>query len=167
LAASPLETSAARAQGKGGIRRYDQLWPETVERIVLTGPDVILILKVAVGAVSIILAASIVALLRKNFRLHGRLNLVFMILTLAAVFGLEFLIRVHDPNMFDYFDDTTRRIMAIHLCFSVPAAVLLPIMYFTGKTGRRYTHFTLAAVFAVCWTGTFITGIFYLPHHQP
>lgn len=133
----------------------------------LTGPDVILILKVAVGTVSVILSASIVALLRKNFRLHGRLNLVFMILTLVAVFGLEFLIRVQDPKMFDYFDDATKRIMAIHLCFSVPAAVLLPIMYFTGKTGRRRIHYVLAAIFSVCWIGTFITGIFYLPHTQP
>ncbi len=133
----------------------------------LTGPNAILILKIAVGSVSVILAASIVALLRKNYRLHGRINLVFMILTLAAVFGLEFLIRVQDPKMFDYFDDATRRVMAIHLCFSVPAAVLLPIMYFTGKTGRRQTHYVLAAVFSVCWIGTFITGIFYLPHHQP
>ncbi len=133
----------------------------------LTGPDAILMLKTAVVAVTVILAASIVALLRKNYRLHGRINLVFMMLTLAAVFGLEFLIRIQDPKMFDYFDDATRRIMAIHLCFSVPAAVLLPIMYFTGKTGRRRTHYVLAAVFSVCWIGTFVTGVFYLPHNQP
>jgi hypothetical protein len=134
---------------------------------VLTGPDVILILKIAVVAVSVILAASIVALLRGNFRLHGRLNLAFMILTLAAVLGLEFIIRIHDPRMFDYFDDATRRIMAIHLCFSVPSAILLPIMYFTGKTHRRRIHYCLAAIFSVCWIGTFITGVFFLPHHQP
>jgi hypothetical protein len=125
------------------------------------------ILKVAVVSVSVILASSIVALLRGNFRLHGRLNLVFMILTLAAVFGLEFLIRVHDPRMFDYFDDNTKEIMTVHLWFSIPSAILLPIMYFTGKTHRRRIHYVLAAIFAVCWIGTFITGVFFLPHHQP
>ena len=135
----------------------------------LTGPDAILILKTAVAVVTVILTASIVALLRKNYRLHGRINLVFMILTLAAVFGLEFLIRVQDPNMFDYLDRIpgARERMFWHLCFSIPSAILLPIMYFTGKTGRRRTHYVLAAIFSVCWTGTFITGIFYLPHHQP
>lgn len=133
----------------------------------LTGPSVILILKIAVIVVTVILAASLIALLRKNYRLHGRINLVFMILTLAAVFGLEFLIRIQDPKMFDYFDDATRRIMAIHLCFSVPATVLLPIMYFTGKTHRRRIHYVLAAIFSVCWIGTFVTGVLYLPHTQP
>jgi hypothetical protein len=134
---------------------------------VLTGPNVILILKLAVAAVTVILIASLVALLRKNYRLHGRLNLAFMVLTLAAVFGLEFLIRVYDPEMFNYFDAETRRTMAVHLCFSVPATVLLPAMYLTGRTGRSRTHYTLAALFGVCWAGTFITGIFYLPHTAP
>lgn len=133
----------------------------------ITGPLVLLILKVAVCAVSAILAMSLVALWRKNYRLHGRINLVFMILTLTAVLGLEFLIRIHDPKMFDYFDDATKRIMAVHLCFSVPAAILLPIMYFTGKTHRRGLHLTLAAVFSICWIGTFVTGVFYLPLDRP
>ena len=162
-----METPAAGTQGEGGLARYIICVPTLPSFHVLTGPDVILILKTAVGAVSVILAASLVALLRGNYRLHGRINLVFMIMTLAAVFGLEFLIRVQDPKMFDYFDEPTKRIMAIHLCFSVPAAVLLPIMYFTGKTHRRRIHLVLAAIFFVCWTGTFVTGIFYLPHHQP
>ena len=133
----------------------------------LTGWNVILALKIAVAAVTAILTCSLIALSRGNFRLHGRLNLAFMILTLAAVFGLEFLFRVVDPKMFDFFDDATRRIMAIHLCFSVPSAVLLPIMYFTGRTHRRRLHLGLASIFIVCWIGTFVTGIFYLPHSPP
>src|SRR4051812_21290923 len=108
---------------------------------VLTGWNVILALKVAVAAVTVILLASIVALLRKRYRLHGQLNLVFMVLTLAAVFGLELLIRVVDPAMFSYFDEPTRRIMTVHLCFSVPAALLLPAMYLTGRGGRSYAHY--------------------------
>jgi hypothetical protein len=131
---------------------------------VLTGPNIILILKAAVGLVTVLWIASLVALLRKRYRLHGQINLAFMILTLVAVFGLEFLIRVYDPDMFKYFDPATRRMMAIHLCFSVPAAVLLPVMYVTGRSRWRRTHYSLAAVFSVCWIGTFITGIFYLPH---
>jgi hypothetical protein len=131
---------------------------------VLTGPFVILILKIAVGVVTLLWLASLIALLLKKYRLHGQINLAFMILTLIAVFGLEFLIRIYDPKMFDYFDEATRQTMAIHLCFSIPSAILLPIMYFTGRTHRSRLHYVLAAVFTICWIGTFITGIFYLPH---
>jgi hypothetical protein len=133
----------------------------------LTGPNVILTLKIAVVAVTVILLASIVALFRRRWRLHGQLNLVFMILTLGAVLGLEAVVRIYNPRMFDYFDEPTRKIMGIHLRFSVPAACLLPFMYFTGKTGRSKLHYVLAAIFAVCWIGTFITGVFYLPHTAP
>ena len=133
----------------------------------INGPNIILVLKCAVVVVTILFLASLVALLAKRYRLHGRINLAFMILTLVAVFGLEFLIRVYDPKMFDYFDEATRRMMAIHLCFSVPAAVLLPVMYVTGRTGRSRIHYVLAVVFSACWIGTFITGIFYLPHSVP
>jgi len=133
----------------------------------LTGPNVILALKIAVVSVSFILAASIVALIRGQYRLHGRINLVFMILTLAAVLGLEAIIRFYDPRIFDYFDERTRRIMRIHLCFAIPSAILIPIMYFTGRTGRRYVHRSLAAVFAICWIATLITGVFFLPHSAP
>jgi hypothetical protein len=135
--------------------------------IVINGPNIILVLKAAVTLVTLLWLASLVALLAKRYRLHGRINLVFMILTLVAVFGLEFLIRVYDPKMFDYFDEATRRMMAVHLCFSVPAAVLLPVMYVTGRTGRAQLHYVLAAVFSVCWIGTFVTGIFFLPHTAP
>src|SRR5206468_5348578 len=77
---------------------------------VLTGPNVILALKVAVAAVTVLLLASLVALVRRNYRLHGRINLAFFVLTLTAVLGLELLIRVYDPGLFDYFDEDTRQV---------------------------------------------------------
>lgn len=130
----------------------------------LTGPNVILTLKVAVAAVTILLLASLVALATGRRQLHGRINFFFFILTLAAVLGLEGLIRFINPNVFDYFDDEARRMLRLHLWFSVPAAILLPVMYFTGRTGRGRLHFALALVFVILWAGTFVTGIFFLPN---
>jgi hypothetical protein len=132
---------------------------------VLTGPHVILTLKIAVLAVTLLLGLSLVVLLRGHYRLHGRINLVFMILTLTAVLGLEFVVRVVDPTLFDYFDAGTRRDLYVHLCFSVPSAMLLPVMYVTGRLGVRRVHLTLAWLFAALWIGTFVTGIFWLPHN--
>jgi len=45
---------------------------------------VILVLKVAVIAVTVLLVASLTALARGNIRLHGRINYVFFVLTLGA-----------------------------------------------------------------------------------
>ena len=130
----------------------------------LTGPNVILALKVAVAAVTVLLLASLAALVRRNYRLHGRINLAFFVLTLTAVLGLELVIRVYDPALFDYFDEDTRQVMRVHLMFSVPSAILLPVMYFTGRTGRGRVHVVLAVLFGALWTGTFVTGVFFLPH---
>ena len=131
----------------------------------LTGPNVIITLKIAVAAVTVLLVASLIALASGRQRLHGQINLYFFILTLAAVLGLEVLVRFINPKVFDYFDDDARQMLHIHLCFSVPSAVMLPVMYFTGKTGRRRLHLPLAWVFAILWTGTFVTGIFFLPNN--
>jgi uncharacterized membrane protein YozB (DUF420 family) len=133
---------------------------------VLTGPVVIMTLKVAVAAVTVLLLASLVALYRGQYRLHGRINLVFFTLTLAAVLGLELIVRVIDPSVFDYIRDNppVYRALSIHLCFSVPSALLMPVMLYTGLTRRRSIHLKLACIFAVLWTGTFVTGIFFLPH---
>jgi hypothetical protein len=131
---------------------------------VLTGPNVILTLKVAVAAVTVLLIASLIALATGRRRLHGQINFYFFILTLAAVLGLELLIRFINPDVFNYFDDNARQMLRIHLCFSIPSAILLPVMYFTGRTGRRQLHLTLAMVFVILWAGTFVTGIFFLPH---
>ena len=33
-----------------------------------------------------------------------------------------------------------------------------------GLAYRRGLHLTLAVIFAILWTGTFVTGVFFLPH---
>ena len=43
----------------------------------------------------------------------------------------------------------------------------MPAMLYTGLTRRRQVHLVLAALFGVFWTGTFITGIFFLPTELP
>src|SRR5688572_6486212 len=131
---------------------------------VVTGPQVILTLKVAVVAVTLLLLASLAALARGNYRLHGRLNLAFFVLTLTALIALEAVARLLNPQIFDYFDEETRRALTVHLCFSLPATLLLPLMLYTGLTRRRRAHLSLAVAFGILWTGTFITGIFFLPH---
>jgi len=128
----------------------------------LTRPNVILTLKIAVGAVTILLCASLLALLSGKYRLHGRINIIFFTLTMVAVLGLELIVRVIDPEVFSYFSDEQRRNLLIHLCFSVPSAVVLPAMLFTGLRHRRRLHVSVAMVFGVLWIGTFITGIFFL-----
>src|SRR5205085_1181297 len=72
------------------------------ETQILTGPNVILVLKVAVAGVTGLLLASLVALRRGNYRLHGRINLVFFGLTAATLVGFEGIIRVMRPELFDY-----------------------------------------------------------------
>jgi uncharacterized membrane protein YozB (DUF420 family) len=133
----------------------------------VTGWNIILLLKVAVSAVTVLLLASFVPLARGNYRLHGRINMAFATLTFAALFGLELVVRVIDPRVFDYLDGEARRNLQIHLCFSVPAAVMLPAMLLTGLTHRRRTHLTLAAIFGFFWLGTFLTGVLLLPHAPP
>jgi uncharacterized membrane protein YozB (DUF420 family) len=132
----------------------------------LTGPTVILILKVAVAAVTVILLASLVALVRGNTRLHGRINIFFFILTVITLIGFEAIIRVIQPDLFDYIQQNEElyRRLGIHLYFAIPSAALMPVMLFTGLTGRRTAHLTLAVVFGLLWTGTFVTGVFTLPH---
>ena len=68
----------------------------------LTGPTVILILKVAVAAVTVLLLASLVALIRGQTRLHGRINIVFFVLTIITLIGFETIIRVIRPDLFNY-----------------------------------------------------------------
>lgn len=132
----------------------------------MSGWHVILTLKVAVVALTAILAASLVALAAGNRRLHGRLNTLFAALTLTALAGLELLVRVVDPGLFDYFDADARRGLRIHLAFAAPAALLLPVMLYTGPRRRRL-HVALSGVFGTLWLGTVLTGIFLLPHRAP
>jgi hypothetical protein len=132
------------------------------------GPAVIVTLKIAVVLVTILFVLSLTALLRRNYRLHGRINLAFFILTMVAVFGLEASIQTYPffspgEKLFGYFDDSDRQALVVHLWFSIPAALVLPCMYFLGRTHRRSLHIGLGILFSVLWTGTFITGIFFLP----
>jgi hypothetical protein len=134
---------------------------------VLTPQNVLLALKVAVVAVTILLGTSLVALARGQYRLHGRINVVFFTLSLTAVLGLELVSRVLIPVQFQRYivdNPPVRQALGIHLWFSVPSTLLMTAMLYTGLRGMRAVHLTLAALFAVLWTGTFITGIFFLPH---
>jgi uncharacterized membrane protein YozB (DUF420 family) len=126
------------------------------------GPIVILSLKIAVAAVSVLLAASLVALALGKVRLHGRINLAFFALTTTALIVFEGLIRLYDENMFFYFTAEQQRMLNIHLCFAIPSALLMPVMLFTGLRHYRAVHLTLAVVFGALWIGTFVTGIFFL-----
>lgn len=121
------------------------------------------------AAVTVLFLASLIALLRGRYRLHGRINLSFFALTATTLVGFEILIRVLQPELFDYFYDTPglRTALDIHLCFSVPSALLMPVMLYTGLTHRRSLHIGLAILFSILWTGTFITGVFFLPHQMP
>lgn len=127
----------------------------------MTASNVILTLKVAVAAVTVLLIASLVALLLGRYKLHGRINVVFFVLTLVAVLGLEVLIRfVVDESFFAQVPGESLR---VHLCFSVPAFVLMIGMLVTGLLRKRRVHLALSVLFGIAWVGTFVTGIFFLP----
>jgi hypothetical protein len=127
---------------------------------------VILILKIAVGAVTVLWISSLVALAYGRIRLHGRINLVFFFLTVSALVGLEVIARIINPELFSQFlrDRDAVGTLTLHLCFSMPAAALLFIMLFTGLKHYRVAHISTGIVFGMLWAGTFITGIFFLPH---
>jgi uncharacterized membrane protein YozB (DUF420 family) len=127
------------------------------------GPQIILILKVLVSAVTVLLAASLVALALKRPRIHGRINLVFFVLTITTVLGFELLLRL-GTDVISQFSDEARQALRVHLFFSVPSALLLPAMLFTGVKRRRAVHVPLGVLFAALWIGTFVTGVFFLPH---
>jgi len=130
---------------------------------------VIFILKAAVVLVTLIWFGSLIALLQGNYRLHGRINMVFFGLTLAALLGLEVVIRIIEPDIFDrYFEQhDARDMLRLHLAFSMPSAVLLFLMLFTGLKHYRTFHIATGLLFSVLWIGTFITGVFFLPHELP
>jgi hypothetical protein len=121
------------------------------------GPQIILALKVLVVAVTVLLLASLVALLLKRPRLHGHINTAFFVLTMATVAGFEALLQWVDVS--SAFDAAARQALRTHLWFSVPSALLLPAMIITGKMRRKQLHLALAAVFLLLWTGTVITGL--------
>jgi uncharacterized membrane protein len=128
-----------------------------------TGPEIILTLKVLVAAVTVLFAAAVAAIAAGRRTVHGRINTAFFALTMITVAGFEVLLQFVDVK--SAFDPPTRDALRVHLYFAVPAAVVLPVMFVTGKTRRKRLHLTLAAVFVVLWAGTFVTGVFFLPHH--
>ncbi len=133
----------------------------------LTGFQILLALRVAVASVTVLLLASLVALWHGRYRLHGRLNLCFFTLSLVALLGLEAAARFMRPNPLEEYLRRTdvRQALRVHLAFSIPATVVMPAMLYTGLAHRRRLHLILAGLFAVLWTGTFVTGIFFLPNH--
>lgn len=132
----------------------------------MTAPLLILVLQTAVVAVTVIFAASMVALAAGRRKLHGRLNTAFFVLTMVAVLGLEVAVRAVWPGLSAEFFDPAgpyRAPLLVHLWFSVPAAVVLGVMMYTGRYRRGRAHRALATAFVVLWIGTFVTGVFYLP----
>jgi hypothetical protein len=127
-----------------------------------TGPQIILALKILVAAVTVLLVASLIALAAGRPRLHGRINTVFFVLTIATVLGFELLLQFIDVSA--AFDQAAREALRVHLWFSVPSAALLPVMLVTGLKRRKSLHVAVGVVFSVLWAGTFVTGLFYLPH---
>jgi hypothetical protein len=136
---------------------------------VLSAGSIILILKIAVVAVTVLLLGSLAALWRGNYRLHGVINKVFFGLTLAALLGLEVVARLLAPDVFsDHFNKHDAwAALSTHLAFALPAAVLLFAMLLTGIKRRRALHIALGVLFLGLWTGTFVTGVFFLPHELP
>jgi FtsH-binding integral membrane protein len=124
----------------------------------LTGPQIILTLKILVVAVTILLLASLVALLLKRPRLHGHINTAFFVLTMLTVVAFEGLLQ-WGIDVSAAFDPAARQALRTHLWFAVPSALLLPAMIVTGKMRRKRAHLALAVVFLLLWTGTVVTGL--------
>jgi uncharacterized membrane protein len=122
----------------------------------LTPENVILTLKIAVVAVTVLLVCSLTALALGRYRLHGRIKLL----------GLEAVTQIARPGMLQEWLKSQDALDAlyVHLGFSLPAALVLPIMLYTGLQRHRRVHVALGAVFLVLWIGTFVTGVFFLPH---
>jgi hypothetical protein len=130
----------------------------------LSPGTIILALKIAVIAVTVLLAASLVALASGRPRLHGRINTVFFALVVLTVLAFEAIIRLMRPDLTAGFTTEQREALSIHLGFSVPAAALLPAMLWTGRRGFKTAHGMLAFAFLILWAGTLVTGVFFLPH---
>jgi len=130
----------------------------------LTGPQVILLLKCAVGLVTILLIASGIALTKRKYRLHGVINTWMASLTLLTVMGFELLVRVVGIKVTDGWDDSTKFALKVHLCFVIPLVPILVFMLITGWKHRVRMHLSISVLFLILWVGMFITGMFFLPH---
>jgi hypothetical protein len=130
----------------------------------LTPGAVILGLKIAVAAVTVLLVASLLALAVGRPKWHGRINTVFFALTVATILGFEVVIRLIRPDLTAGFTAEQHEALRIHLGFAIPAAIMLPALLLTGKRELKTLHKLLGAIFLVLWIGTFVTGVFFLPH---
>lgn len=128
-----------------------------------TGPEIILALKVLVSAVTVLFVAAVVAIALGEKRLHGRINSLFFLLTMTTVVGFEILLRGF-VDVRATFSEEARQALRIHLCFAVPSAVLLPAMLLSGRFHWVRFHLACGALFTLAWIGTFVTGVFFLPH---
>jgi len=128
-----------------------------------SGPEIIITLKILVSVVTVLFVASLIAIFTKRRTLHGRINTAFFILTMTTVFGFELLLRL-GTNVAESFSPEAREALRIHLMFAVPAAVILPLMFISGWKRYKKVHTALGGIFAFLWLGTFITGVFFLPH---
>jgi uncharacterized membrane protein YozB (DUF420 family) len=129
----------------------------------LSGPDIILTLKVLVTAVTALFAAAVWAIATGRKKLHGRINTAFFALTLTTVVGFEVLLRVQG-NVADHFTPEQKQALGVHLWFAVPSAVLLLVMMTTALLKWKRVHVACGLLFALLWLGTFVTGVFFLPH---
>lgn len=127
----------------------------------MAGADIILALKVLVSAATVLLLASLAALAAGRPRWHGRINTAFFALTLTTLVGFEMLLQFVDVK--SAFAPAAREALRIHLYFAVPSALLLPIMFLTGIQRRKRIHRGLAVIFLALWTGTVVSGVFYIP----
>jgi uncharacterized membrane protein YozB (DUF420 family) len=126
-----------------------------------TGPTIIFALKLAVAAVTLILLAALYALWRGNYRLHGRLNLLFFVLTVSAVIAFETLLQL-GAEVKAHMDESQLLALKVHLCFAGPLPVVMGIMLYTGLQHYRRVHIGLSVLFSILWLGTFVTGVFFL-----
>jgi hypothetical protein len=123
-------------------------------------------LKIAVAAATLMLVGSLTALALGNYRLHGRINLVFFVVVLATLLGFEAAAHLISPGLLVDFlrEQQALDALYVHLGFSVPAALVMPAMLYTGLKGLRRVHVTLGFIFVMLWSGTVVTGVFFLPH---
>lgn len=132
----------------------------------LTGPVIILALKIAVGAVTVLLLVALWALARGKYWLHGRLNTLFTVLTLTAVVVFEGLLQA-GVDVTGHFTPADRVALYVHLGFVIPLIPVMLLMTWSGWRHRGHLHVRLGIVFLVLWTGMFVTGVFFLPHSPP
>ena len=93
----------------------------------MTGPQVILTLKVLVVVVTLVFLFSLLALARGNFRLHGQINTVFFLLTIIAILGFEMAVHIAWPELSSEFFSEAGMVRKPLLVLLAAVALLLLI----------------------------------------